>query len=162
MPAAAHVLELLRTNPAANDTEGAKLQMKVGEVFFDSVSFGCQSSDFVLKGVSFRAKPGQRVAFISHDGREGPGLISLLTCSHDASSGSILIDGQDVQDITPERLKEQIELISEVRPTSSLGRRCEIDLVQNPVLLEDSFINNVRHARISATDQGKVCTRPFQ
>jgi ATP-binding cassette subfamily B multidrug efflux pump len=83
-----------------------------GQVEFKNVSFRYFGSDeTALKDVSFKAEAGQTVALLGATGSGKSTIINLIPRFYDASSGQVIIDGQDVRDITLESLRSQIGIV---------------------------------------------------
>ncbi|KAI1747554.1 hypothetical protein F4782DRAFT_419988 [Xylaria castorea] len=131
------LLEVMLTKPTVVDKPGAKpLKLKGGKVDFRNVSFSYDKKKDILKGVKLSAPPGTTVAFVGATGAGKSTIFKVLDRFYDVTGGSILIDGQDIRDVT----------------LSSL-RRCIGIVPQSPVLFDDTVINNVRYARLDASDE---------
>ncbi|WHX49725.1 ABC transporter ATP-binding protein [Paenibacillus woosongensis] len=80
-----------------------------GEVQFDEVSFSYPASDIrVLQEISFEAKPGQRIAIMGATGSGKSSLVQLIPRLHEATGGTIRIDGRDIRQMEPEQLRGAI------------------------------------------------------
>ncbi|MDE0214155.1 MAG: ABC transporter ATP-binding protein [Deltaproteobacteria bacterium] len=77
--------------PAGNDTNGAAVE-------FDNVWFSYRPNDPVLKGVSFRIEPGERVAVIGATGSGKTTTIKLMSRFYDVDSGAVRVGGRDVRE----------------------------------------------------------------
>lgn len=95
--------------------EGAKTDApETGTVEFRDVSFHYPSSDKdVLQHISFTAKRGETVAFIGATGSGKTTLVSLIARFYDATSGEVLVDGQNVQDYTFDALYDRIGYVTQ-------------------------------------------------
>lgn len=82
-------------------------------VTFDDVWFAYQGEEWVLRGVSFSARPGETVALVGHTGAGKTTIISLLMRFYDAQRGRILIDGVDVRDLPAERVRALIGYVQQ-------------------------------------------------
>lgn len=87
-----------------------------GEIEFRDVWFAYGTTeagepDWVLRGVSFRAEPGQKVAVVGHTGAGKSTLINLLMRFHDPQRGEILLDGVPVRRLRQKELRRQIGLV---------------------------------------------------
>jgi ATP-binding cassette subfamily B protein len=88
-----------------------------GDVVFDNVSFGYKNSDNrsadVLKGVSFRVEKGKTVALVGSSGGGKTTICHLLPRFYLRDSGRILIGDIDINDVTTEKLREKIAVVSQ-------------------------------------------------
>jgi ATP-binding cassette subfamily B protein len=82
-----------------------------GEVEFDRVSFSYDSGEPVLRSVSFRVRPGERVAIVGATGGGKTTLISLLTRMYDVGSGTVRVDGVDVRRADPSALRKRVAVV---------------------------------------------------
>ncbi len=82
-----------------------------GEVSFEDVWFGYKESDPVLKGVSFRVAPGERVAIVGATGAGKTTTIKLLSRFYDIQRGSIKVGGVDVRDWDLKALRRHIGVV---------------------------------------------------
>jgi ATP-binding cassette, subfamily B, multidrug efflux pump len=82
-----------------------------GEVRFEDVWFGYKESDPVLKGVSFRVEPGERVAVVGATGSGKTTTIKLLSRFYDIQRGSIKVGGVDVRDWDLSALRRHIGVV---------------------------------------------------
>ncbi len=83
----------------------------VGTVEFENVWFAYNSEDWVLKDVSFKAKPGDKIAFVGATGAGKTTIISLLSRFYEPQKGRILIDGVDIRDWQLGALRSQIGVV---------------------------------------------------
>ncbi|KAI1365625.1 hypothetical protein F5Y08DRAFT_327956 [Xylaria arbuscula] len=131
------LLEVMLTKPTVIDKPSARpLKLRGGKVEFRNVSFSYDKKKDILKGVKLSAPPGTTVAFVGATGAGKSTIFKVLDRFYDVTGGSILIDGQDIRDVT----------------LSSL-RRCIGIVPQAPILFDDTVINNVRYARLDASDE---------
>ncbi|OZG57319.1 multidrug ABC transporter ATP-binding protein [Bifidobacterium tissieri] len=112
---AKRVLEVLNTKPTVTDgerTDGerdASGRALRGEVEFRDVSFTYPDSrEPMLEHVSFKAEPGQTVAFIGSTGSGKSTLVNLVPRFYDATEGQVFVDGVDVRDYTLKALRDRI------------------------------------------------------
>ncbi|MEL6582245.1 MAG: ABC transporter ATP-binding protein [Pseudomonadota bacterium] len=106
-----------------------------GEVVFDGVSFAYPDGTLALDSVSFTVSTGQTVAFVGRSGAGKSTVFNLIPRLYDATQGRVLIDGQDVRDVTIESLREGLSLVS-----------------QDSVLLSGTLADNIRFGRPGADD----------
>jgi ATP-binding cassette, subfamily B, multidrug efflux pump len=95
---------------------GAETQRARGEVVFEEVWFAYGEReegawDWVLRGVSFTAAPGERVAIVGHTGAGKTTIIALLMRFYEPQRGRILFDGVDIREIPVRELRSRIALV---------------------------------------------------
>ncbi len=110
---ATRVFEILDAkNDVENKPNAPELKAVQGSVKFNNVSFRYfKSGDYVLKDVTFEAQPGQTIALLGATGSGKTTIINLLPRFYDASEGAVLIDDQDVRDVTLASLRSQIGIV---------------------------------------------------
>lgn len=107
------IFEILDAKSDVEDAPNArKLNQIEGRVVFDNVAFRYfNSSDDVLKNVSFTAEPGQTIALLGSTGSGKTTIINLIPRFYDVSEGTITIDGTDIRDVTQDSLRSQIGIV---------------------------------------------------
>ena len=133
---ASRIFEVLDAKSEITDQPGARpLPPITGQVEFREVTFRYFGGDPVLQGVNFVAKPGQTVALLGATGSGKTSIINLLPRFYDVSAGAVLIDGQDVREITIDSLRSQIGLV-----------------LQETNLFSGTIRDNIAFGRPEATD----------
>ena len=111
---AGRVSEVLNTDIAIKDIENpVRFNVeKKGEIEFRNVSFKYPGADeYVLKDVNFKAKAGETTAFIGSTGSGKSTLINLIPRFYDVTSGEILIDGENIKNVSLYDLREKIGFV---------------------------------------------------
>ncbi len=110
LASAARLFELL---DAEEEREGGALDLGParGEVVFDHVEFGYEPGHPVLRDVSFRARPGARIALVGPTGCGKTTLINLLLRFYDADAGSIFLDGVDIRSLDRSALRRRFGMV---------------------------------------------------
>ncbi len=126
---------LLGQPAEVTDAPGAPdLRVTGGEIVFDNVHFSYEPEREILKGISFRVGPGQRVALVGTSGSGKSTIGRLLFRFYDIQSGAILVDGQDIRQVTQSSLHQAIGVVP-----------------QDTVLFNDTILYNIAYGRADAT-----------
>ncbi|KAM3507969.1 hypothetical protein MY10362_001472 [Beauveria mimosiformis] len=134
---AERLLDIMNTKPSVKNKKNARpLKFVSGKVEFDKVCFSYDEQKGVIKNVNLDVPGGQTVAFVGATGAGKSTLLRLLDRFYDVTGGAIRIDGQDIRDVDLFSLRDRIGIVP-----------------QNPILFDDTIINNVRYGRITATDE---------
>jgi ATP-binding cassette, subfamily B, beta-glucan exporter len=111
-PAIEELFDVLDARSSVPEAPGARrLEATRGEVAFEHVSFAYPGGQNVLSDVSFAARPGTAVALVGHTGAGKSTVMALLQRLWDPTEGRILIDGQDLREITLESLRAAIGVV---------------------------------------------------
>ena len=117
------------------DQPGAPdVQVTGGEVVFDRVSFAYDPARPILRDVSLRVGPGQRIALVGPSGSGKSTIGRLLFRFYDVTGGAIRIDGQDIRAVTQTSLHQMIGVVP-----------------QDTVLFNDTVFYNIAYGRPEAT-----------
>jgi ATP-binding cassette subfamily B protein len=131
----AEMFALLDQPPEIADRPGAPALAKgPGRVEFRDVSFAYDPARPILRGIDFVAEPGQTVALVGASGAGKSTIGRLLFRFYDVTAGAVLIDGQDVRDVTQDSLHAAIGIVP-----------------QDTVLFNDSLVYNIAYGREGAT-----------
>jgi ABC-type transport system involved in Fe-S cluster assembly fused permease/ATPase subunit len=127
---------VLSRNPEVKDIPGARpLIVTTGSVRFDDVRFSYDPERQILKGLSFEVPAGKTVAIVGPSGAGKSTISRLLFRLYDVSGGHILIDGQNIRNVTQASLRASIGMVP-----------------QDTVLFNDTIRYNIRYGRWDATD----------
>lgn len=103
--------EILEIKPDIEDAENAKkLNVTKGSISFKNVVFGYDDTR-VLKNISFDIAPDTKIALVGESGEGKTTLTNLLLRLYEPKSGSILIDDQNIQDVTQQSLRDNIGVV---------------------------------------------------
>jgi ATP-binding cassette subfamily B protein len=112
MASAERVFQLLDTEPAiASPPVPAPTPAAAGAIDFDGVWFAYRDDEYVLRDVSFRVAPGEKIAIVGATGSGKTSLIKLLSRFYDVSRGSIRVDGVDVREWDLAALRRRIGVV---------------------------------------------------
>lgn len=106
------VLETINTETELDENAILPARALRGEVVFEGVGFAYDGNE-VLRNVSFRAEPGETIAIVGQTGSGKTTLTRLINRIFDASSGRVLVDGEDVRGWRLESLRSQISTIEQ-------------------------------------------------
>jgi ATP-binding cassette subfamily B multidrug efflux pump len=108
---AQRISEVIGIDPAVKDP-GKPVKFdpdRKGHIEFQNVAFKYPGADdYVLKDISFQARPGETIAFVGGTGSGKSTLINLIPRFYDVTEGRIVIDGADIRDVTQHDLREKI------------------------------------------------------
>ena len=108
------IMEILDTESPVQEKPGAvELGQLRGQVSFENVSFGYDSSSPVLKGISFSVQPGELVALVGSLGSGKSTLAQLIPRFYDVTGGAIRMDGTDIRDATITSLRRNVGIVQQ-------------------------------------------------
>ncbi|MGO4565826.1 ABC transporter ATP-binding protein [Rhizobium sp. 2YAF20] len=130
------IYDILDMEPRQRDLPDAKeLVVTEAKIEFKGVTFGYAQGEPVLNRVDFTAEGGRTTALVGPSGAGKSTVISLIPRFYDPLEGQILIDGQDISQITKHSLRQHLAYVS-----------------QQPYLFEGTIRDNIRYGRPEATD----------
>jgi ATP-binding cassette subfamily B multidrug efflux pump len=94
-----------------NPVEPKRVEKFAGAVEFQNVSLSYRPGEPVLKGISFRVRPGEKIALVGATGGGKTSIISALCRFYDVNSGAILVDGIDVRQWNKQELRRHLGLV---------------------------------------------------
>ncbi|MBX5491777.1 MAG: ABC transporter ATP-binding protein, partial [Chloroflexi bacterium] len=128
MTAAERIFGLLDEAPEIRDPARPRvLAAPRGEVVFEHVWFAYEGESWVLRDITLRIAPGERVAFVGATGAGKTSLISLLARFYDPQRGRILLDGVDLRELDQATLRRHLGIV-----------------LQDPFLFAGSLAHNIR------------------
>lgn len=103
------IFDVLDTQPAIKDSADAiELAEFKGEIEFKDVWFSYVPNEWVLKGVSFKVRPNETIAFVGATGSGKTTILQLIVRNYDIQKGTILIDGIPIERIKRSSLRSQV------------------------------------------------------
>jgi len=124
--------------------DAARLVVSRGEIRFEDVRFGYGRERGVLNGFTLTVAPGEKIGLVGRSGAGKSTVVNLLLRFFDLEGGRILIDGQDISQLTQESLRSQISVVT-----------------QDTSLLHRSIRDNIRYGRPEASDADIVTAARF-
>jgi len=122
------------------DAPAAKeLRVTKGEIRFENIRFHYGRNSGLIENLSLEIKPGEKVGLVGPSGAGKSTLIGILLRFHDLEGGRILVDGQDIAQVTQDSLRAQIGLVTQ-----------DTSLLHRPVL------DNIRYGKPSASEAEAV------
>ncbi len=119
--------------------EAADLVVAEGEVRFENIGFHYGQEGGVIENLTLTVAPGEKVGIVGRSGAGKSTLVNLLLRFYDLESGRILIDGQDISEVTQASLRAQIAMVT-----------------QDTALLHRSIRDNILYGRPEASEEEMV------
>lgn len=133
---ASMLYELLDIPPRQADKPNAKeLKLTKGAIEISDLHFAYNKNEPIIEGISLTAVAGKTTALVGPSGGGKSTLISLIQRFFDVKKGKILIDGQNIKNVTAQSLRKNIAYVS-----------------QQPILFEGSILENIRYGKPDASD----------
>ena len=128
------VRTLIRPHEVVDSPDARRLEVRQGNVEFRGVRFGYHPGQPIFEQLDLRIPAGQRVGLVGFSGSGKSTLLNLLLRLYDVDGGQVLIDGQDIREVTQHSLHRQIGLIP-----------------QEPGLFHRSIRENIHYGRLEAS-----------
>lgn len=130
------MLDMLDVKPTITNPE-VKLRLPEGDgpIEFRDVKFHYREDRPILKGVSFRVNPGEKVALVGPSGSGKSTIAKLLFRFYDVTSGAIHVNGIDVREVNVDSLRYAMGMVP-----------------QDTTLFNDTLFQNIKYGRVSASD----------
>lgn len=136
LAAAERIFELIDWEQETTIYDMEPLGDIIGEVHFDNVHFGYLPKQEVLKGVSFWAKTGQKIAIVGSTGAGKTTITNLITKFYDIQQGEILVDDHNIATSNRYDLRKRIAMV-----------------LQDTHLFSGSIMENIRYGNLMASDE---------
>jgi ATP-binding cassette, subfamily B, multidrug efflux pump len=112
------------------------LTVGAGRIEFNGVNFGYGRATGLLQDFNLIIRPGEKIGLVGRSGAGKSTVVNLLLRFFSLEGGSIVIDGQDISELTQESLRAQISVVT-----------------QDTSLLHRSIRDNIRYGRLAASDE---------
>ncbi|MEO8058203.1 MAG: ABC transporter ATP-binding protein [Burkholderiales bacterium] len=126
---------LSRPHTVLDAPDAQPLKVSRGDVRFEQVSFAYGGSRSVIDGLSLHIRPGEKVGLVGRSGAGKSTVVNLLLRLYDVEGGRVLIDGQDIAQVTQDSLRAQVGMVT-----------------QDTSLLHRSVRDNILYGRPDADD----------
>ena len=131
------LFNLQKVNIAVKEPDNPKaLQLSGGEIRFENIKFGYHLDRPILRNLNLTIPAGQKVAIVGPSGCGKSTILRLLFRFYDAQEGKILIDGQDIRDVSLQSLRKAIGVVPQDTP-----------------LFNNTIEHNIRYGNMEATSE---------
>lgn len=131
------IFETMDEPVKVKDKENASEMGEIkGNVTFDKVSFSYDESAEILHDLSFEVKAGESVALVGPTGAGKTTIVNLISRFYDTTGGRVLIDGQDISEVTLKSLRSQMGI-----------------MLQDSVIFSGTVEDNIRYGKLDATSE---------
>ncbi|EHO5109029.1 ABC transporter ATP-binding protein [Listeria monocytogenes] len=131
------IFETMDVEPDIKDVPNAKkMPPIVGNVDFKDVYFRYEEGVDILKGINFHVDAGESIALVGPTGAGKTTIINLLSRFYNINSGEILVDGENVEEVTLRSLKSQMGV-----------------MLQDTFIFSGTIIENIRYGKLDATEE---------
>ena len=126
---------IVRPHEVVDSEDARTLVITQGEIRFNDIDFAYTANRPIFERLDVVMRAGERVGLVGYSGSGKSTLLNLILRLFEPQSGSILVDGQDIQQVAQESLRASIAMIP-----------------QEPMLFHRSLIENIRYGRLDASD----------
>ncbi|ECC0865863.1 ABC transporter ATP-binding protein [Listeria monocytogenes] len=131
------IFETMDVEPDIKDVPNAKkMPPIVGNVDFKDVYFRYEEGVDILKGINFHVDTGESIALVGPTGAGKTTIINLLSRFYNINSGEILVDGENVEEVTLRSLRSQMGV-----------------MLQDTFIFSGTIIENIRYGKLDATEE---------
>jgi len=134
LAAAQRIFLLIDSDPSIqNSSDASTMDSVKGNVTFTNVNFSYEPKRLALAGINLKIDVGQTAALVGPSGAGKSTILNLIPRFYDCDEGQILIDGQDIRDVTVSSLRSKIALVS-----------------QDLTLFDDTIQSNISYGKLDA------------
>jgi ATP-binding cassette, subfamily B, multidrug efflux pump len=133
------MLTIARPHTLVDRPDARALTVARGEIRFENIRFGYGRESGLIDGLTFDVRPGEKIGLVGRSGAGKSTLVNLLLRFFDLEGGRILIDGQDISDVSQESLRAHISMVT-----------------QDTSLLHRSIRDNIRYGYPDASEAAIV------
>lgn len=131
------IFETLDEPVTVKDAPGAKALPPVkGNVTFDNVTFAYDQGHDILRNLNFEVKAGESIALVGPTGAGKTTVVNLISRFYDLTGGRILIDGEDISQVTLQSLRSQMGI-----------------MLQDSFIFSGTILDNIRYGKLDATEE---------
>lgn len=134
------IFETMDEPVTVDDVEGAgELPPITGQVTFDHVTFAYDEKAVILNDVSFDIKPGESIALVGATGAGKTTIVNLISRFYNVNGGRVLIDGNDISQVTLKSLRSQMGI-----------------MLQDSFIFSGNILDNIKYGKLDATQDEVV------
>ncbi len=130
---------IVAAHEVTDRADATELSVNTGAIEFQHVHFHYAQGKPVFSDLNLSIACGEKIGLVGFSGSGKSSLLNLLLRLFDTQSGNILIDGQNIQHVTQESLRDSIAMIP-----------------QDPMLFHRSLMENIRYGRLEASDEAVI------
>lgn len=131
------IFETLDEPVTVDDAPDAHLMPKIeGNVTFDDVTFAYETGPNVLENLSFSVKAGESIALVGPTGAGKTTVVNLISRFYNVSGGRVLIDGEDISQVTLNSLRSQMGI-----------------MLQDSFIFSGTIMDNIKYGKLDATEE---------
>jgi ATP-binding cassette, subfamily B, bacterial len=127
---------IVQSHEVVDEVDAKTLKIDSGLIRFDNINFAYASGKPIFEKLNFEIAGGERVGLVGFSGSGKSTIVNLILRLFEPQTGSIIIDGQDIQTVSQESLRSKIAMIP-----------------QDPMLFHRTLMENIRYGRLEATDE---------
>ncbi|SFL95743.1 ABC transporter ATP-binding protein [Salibacterium qingdaonense] len=137
MASSERIFEYLDESPSVPEKKDAvSIGTMKGDVRFEQVSFQYDAVKYALQDLDLHIRPGETFAFVGHTGSGKTTIVNLISRFYDPTAGTVLIDGQDLRDVTLDSLRSQVSVV-----------------LQDTFIFSGTIMDNIRFGNPEADDE---------